>query len=117
ALAKALNVPVDTLLRKLQGAAFNLPTEKVEKPLTPEEKYNLLAMKYEQDMRQRDAQAQEFKNAVIQDSYINKHVLPILNKDPDKYELIHAEGLDESAAFIFSEVVKYCKENGGKEPK
>lgn len=109
ALAKVLKVPVDELLRKLQGAAFNIETEKV---LTPEEQYKLKVMQYDQEMAKIKQDQAAFQNQVVSENYINKRIIPIITKDPDKYECQHFDGIEESAAFVYNYMNDHFQKTG-----
>jgi hypothetical protein len=104
ALAKILGVSVPELLDKMQRAAFSMPTERV---LTPEETYKLKTMQYEQEMQQIKQQQINMNNQIIKDNFVNKRVIPELVKNPDKYEIIHADlGVDQAANFIFNYIAE-----------
>ena len=112
-LAKMLGIPLSDLLIKLQNAAFAMPTEKV---VSPEEDLKLKAMKYEQDMQDLKRQQEDLKNTVIRTNYINSKIMPALTKDPDKYELLHANGVDNTANFVFDYIAQQYKETGKEWP-
>lgn len=97
-LARALNIPLSDLLIRLQNSAMGAPTEKV---LSPEEQYKLKNMQYEQQMQALNKRQIELENNTARNNYLNTKIIPVLNKEPDKYELLHAEGMENSANFIY----------------
>ena len=107
-LSKALGIPLSDLLIRLQNTAFSAPTEKV---LSQEEQYKLKNLQYEKQMQELNQRQINMENNAARANYVNTKILPAMSKEPEKYELLHAEGIDNSANFIYEYMNDWFQKN------
>lgn len=106
-LAKALGKDPTEFLRKYQNATFGIKEE--ESPPDP------IKQAQEQYAKEREADRQQLSQLqyqITKTNYIRDKILPELDKDPDKYELITKRNKDGNASLIYDIMNEHYQKYG-----
>ena len=96
--ANSLGMPSSELRELLLGGLLTTPTP--DKELTPEQKKAADEEAFRASVLAHQKDVDAFKNATIRASYIKDKILPAL-ADAAKYEFLHNEGVEKSAAYAY----------------
>jgi hypothetical protein len=109
AIAKALNMEPAEFLRQYQNAMLNIPNEPIK---TKEETIEERMARYDQE---RKAEKEEFiknQSYVARNGYISSRILPVIDSDPDRFEIINQNGKEQCASFMYDMMNAHYLETG-----
>lgn len=110
AVAKALGMDPTEFLRQYQNAMFSIPNDP-PKP-APEEDVKTRLERYEEERRKEKEELQQFKSQSIRNEYIQSKILPVIQSDVDKYELLNQNGKEQCASFIYDMMDAHYRATG-----
>lgn len=111
AVARALGIEPTEFLRQYQNAMFNIPTT-VEEKLSPEQELRQKLEKYEQERKSEKEQFLQMQSQTVRSNYIYSKILPVINQDSDKYELLNMNGKEKCAEFIYDMMDAHYRQTG-----
>ena len=109
AIARALGMDPTEFLRQYQNSMFNIPSEP-DKP--KEETLEERMSRYEQERRAEKEELLRMQSHNIRTNYIQSKILPVIQADLDKYELINSNGVEQSASFIYDLMDAHYRNTG-----
>lgn len=111
AVARALGLEPTEFLRQYQNAMFNIPTT-VEEKLSPEQELRQKLERYEQERKIEKEQFQQLQSQTVRSNYIHSKILPVINQDIEKFELLNMNGKEKCAEFIYDMMDAHYRSTG-----
>lgn len=98
-IAKAHDMSVSDYVRWINQTALSGPTKE---KVSPEIQAELEVKRWKEEVDNDREMWKKEMNEAKKAAYINKNILPIIIKSPEKYEFIHDQGVDQVADIVFS---------------
>ena len=86
-------------LRRFQNSMYNIPNEAPAPK--PEEEVKQRLERYEAERQAERQKAAEIQSQMVRQNYISTKILPVLNADPDKFQILNQSNLEASANFMY----------------